>query len=483
MPRDVDSTPGSLPPGPRAAAARPAVNAPPPSIATGLSTTASEARDMLIQGLTHDDYQPDTPGDPLAAFLGQTGTHSHADNAAFKAFAVPPGVAVMAEAGPVPAPVQAPVPAPVPAPTPAIAAKPVAMTAAPATAQTAPASVAAPAPKNSSSISAASKASPTYAGVFQPFEVTPGISVPSHLGAHFGPATQYSDQAKVNDVLDRMKAAGVGYSTIVVNGANPGSMDNVIKAMKDRGIEPVVRFVPNGDYNKPLSNYTPDDIKQYGDTAAHLQSMGIKTIQLDNEPDLLHLPQSGKEFTEVMHRYAQNEAALIQAVHLQAPGMAVGLPPMSFSEANTPGREYAERFFKTNLQNLAALDKASGGKLLDNTFLATHPYDSGSGAGGPTYNERYRQMAFDAAGRHFNTLATEGGNPRQGTSGQTAWQIHEKELQHIAQNPNDTQNLWIIAGGYLDGSNGEWEGDALIHRDGAEDPTLKNLRKVFNGTY
>jgi hypothetical protein len=310
-----------------------------------------------------------------------------------------------------------------------------------------------------------------YKSMFESFEVTPGVSVPSHLGAHWGPATSYDNQGRIDAVADEMKKMGVGFSTIIVDAGNPGGMDKVIASLKARGIEPVVRMLPPGDYNKPLSSYSQDDIAKVAALAQHLRDAGVKLVQLDNEPNLEGLPKDGAAYDQMIDAYTKNEAALIRAIKSSAPGVAIGMPPMS--PANDA---FEQKFYQDNLSRLQQQD----GSLLDGTFLATHPYDTGGQ--GSKVNQRYRDWAFEATGRHFNTLATEGGNPRNNRSEDGSWNIHHQDFLWMGQHPEDTQNLWIIADGYLNGgSGGNWEMDALIHADGHLDTTVRELERIVSG--
>lgn len=329
-----------------------------------------------------------------------------------------------------------------------------------------------------------SNAGPVYKKMFDSFTVAPGVTIPSHLGAHWGPEASYQDQGRIDAVADRMKQMGIGYCTVIVSSDNPGAQDKTLAALRARGIEPVVRFIVGGDYNKPLADYGPAELDKFRATVQHLRDAGVKMIELDNEPNLENLPHDGPAFDAAMRKYADTAAQMIAIVHREAPGMAVGLPPTA-----PTNDAFEQKLYKTMLGNLAAIDRTSTdpalrGHVFDRVFLATHPYGVGAPGDGPEANGRYRQWAKEATGRDFTTLATEGGNPRNGSDGQAAWGIQNRDFRWLGSHSGDTQCLWLIADGALTGRGGDqWERDAMIHPDGSVDPTLDYLGKIYRGEW
>jgi hypothetical protein len=145
---------------------------------------------------------------------------------------------------------------------------------------------------------------PAYAAAFQPHQVAPNVSVPTKIGVHWGPATAYSDVGRINAVADSLKERGVGFVTVIVNSENVEAQQASIKALLDRGIEPVIRLLPGNEYNKTMDQLSDAEMESMANAAKKLQDMGVKLIQLDNEPN--H-DEGGKQlFSKLEARYSPN---------------------------------------------------------------------------------------------------------------------------------------------------------------------------------
>lgn len=340
---------------------------------------------------------------------------------------------------------------------------------------------------SSSSTSAARRPSPTdgirpkpeYAGAYKPHPVTAHVSVPSKVGVHWGPATAYSDVNRINAVADSLKQRGVGFVTVLVNSENVEGQKASIQALLDRGIEPVIRLLPGDQYNKTMDQLSDAEMESMANAARKLQDMGVKLIQLDNEPnhdeggkqlfgklEARYSPNATEaqkqEYEQAMDRYATNLAKTMSLIQEKAPGMAVGFA------AFAPGRPHQEEMFNDLVWRMKAQNDATGGNLLENAWLATHPYSIGAEGDGVVLAEHWRDTAERVLGIPMDSLATEGGNPiRQDRAEkeQPSSDINMAQLRAVANDPNATQNYWLIGDQVLTGSKerGPWEMDSLVY--------------------
>src|SRR5512140_2208417 len=115
---------------------------------------------------------------------------------------------------------------------------------------------------------------PAFRSLYQPYEVANGVKVPSRVGVHWGPETSYSNVGRINDVADRLKSQGVGFATVIVNSENVQGQAPTIKALLDRGIQPVVRLLPGNQYDKTMDHLSEDEMKSMADAAGQLRQMG-----------------------------------------------------------------------------------------------------------------------------------------------------------------------------------------------------------------
>lgn len=320
---------------------------------------------------------------------------------------------------------------------------------------------------------------PAYADAYQPHQVTSSVSVPTKVGVHWGPATSYTNEANINAVADSLKARGVGFATVIVNSDNVQGQAASIKALLDRGIEPVIRLLPGGNYNKTMDQVSDAEMESMANAAKQLKDMGVKLIQLDNEPN--H-EEGGKtirgklearyganptddqvrEYTETMDRYASNLAKTLSLIEQKAPGTAVGFG------AFAPGQPKQEEMFNDLIWRMKAQNDATGGKLLQNAWLAVHPYSVGAPGDGVKLAEHWRETAEKVLGPPMRSLSTEGGNPiRQDRAAKEkpSSDINLAQLREVAQDPNATQNYWLVGDQVLSGDaqGGPWEMDSLVY--------------------
>ena len=320
---------------------------------------------------------------------------------------------------------------------------------------------------------------PAYAAAYQPHQVTANVSVPTKVGVHWGPATSYSDVSRINAVADSLKQRGVGSVTVIVNSDNVERQQASIKAQLDRGIEPVIRLLPGNEYNKTMDQLSDSEMESMANAARKLQEMGVKLIQLDNEPNHDEggkqlfsklearyspnaTPEQRQEYEQTMDRYAANLARTMSLIEQRAPGMAVGFG------AFAPGRPHQEEMFNDLVWRMKAQNDASGGQLLSNAWLATHPYSIGAEGDGIALAEHWRDTAERVLGIPIQSLATEGGNPirqNRAEKEQPSSDINLAQLRAVASTPNTTQNYWLIGDQVLTGSPepGPWEMDSLVY--------------------
>ncbi|HEX5753895.1 MAG TPA: hypothetical protein VFZ09_47365 [Archangium sp.] len=320
---------------------------------------------------------------------------------------------------------------------------------------------------------------PAYAAAFQPHQVAPNVSVPTKIGVHWGPATAYSDVGRINAVADSLKERGVGFVTVIVNSENVEAQQASIKALLDRGIEPVIRLLPGSDYNKTMDQLSDAEMESMANAAKKLQDMGVKLIQLDNEPnhdeggkqlfsklEARYSPNATEaqkqEYEQAMNRYADNLAKTMSLIEQKAPGMAVGFA------AFAPGRPHQEEMFNDLVWRMKSHNDASGGELLKNSWLATHPYSTGQEGDGVALAEHWRHTAEQVLGFPIKSLATEGGNAirhDRATTEQPSSDINLAQMRAVANDPNATQNYWLIGDQVLTGSSepGPWEMDSLVY--------------------
>ncbi|MEN9800533.1 MAG: hypothetical protein RL653_4230 [Pseudomonadota bacterium] len=366
------------------------------------------------------------------------------------------------------------------------------------------------------------KPAPSFAPLYQSYEVVPGVSVPGRIGMHWGAGTHYDNVARINEVADLLKARGVGYVPLIVDARNPQHMKPVIDALLARGIEPVARILPGGEYNKTWDMVTAADIAQVGNAAAVLKGYGVKMVKLDNEPNwleagkqLYHAYRSGDATARagVTWQYGRNLALTLVEIQKRAPGMATGIASFGTGYPGGPGgpgSDYdgkqaftalSDQMFKDMMYALKAnLDLTQGGAAaLDKVFIGVHPYVApGDTSFGAAAEDRYRTFAATILQRpNIRSLALEGGIKPSASSSEAGNNTDNlAAMRDTAKLNNGTQCLWILGDHYLTGAPGgpsaqnAWELDAFVTF--AQDaqgrwvpvrrPFFDSLLKMANGT-
>lgn len=356
----------------------------------------------------------------------------------------------------------------------------------------------------------------SFAPLYQSYEVIPGVSVPGRIGMHWAPGTHYDNVARINEVADMLKARGVGYVPLIVDGRNPQNMKPVIDALLARGIEPIARILPSGDYNKTWDQVTPAEISQVAGAAAVLKGYGVKMVKLDNEPNwdeggkTLHQVYAANGDPKAMEaaswRYGQNLAATLVEIQKRAPGMATGIASYGTGHPGPTKAAFdsmSERMFKGTLYALKAnLDLMQGGAAaLDKVFIGVHPYVApGDTSFGVAAEDRYRAWAAVILNRpNIKSLALEGAIKPTASKDEAANNTENLQvMRDAAKASNGTQCLWILGDYYLTGAPGVptndyvWEKDSLltyaqdVHGNWLNIPVRRaffdSLLKMANGT-
>lgn len=318
--------------------------------------------------------------------------------------------------------------------------------------------------------------------LYTPFEVIPSISVASHLGMHWGTEQQGYNDIRERDVLRRIKQQGVGYVVILVQVGNPWAMNATIQRIRQEGMTPVVRLV--WTFGQSFEHAPQSVLDQHISAASALYDMGVRIVQVDNEPNEVTVSDRW--------RYAEKVAYVMNGItSLEGAGkrLAVGTPPMGYASPSiaveAANLNHLQGFFRDMMWNLRWLDRnVHGGRVFKNAFIATHPYDKGEPGGGAVFSDWFRDTAGAIAERTFTTLATEGGNPIRPSDPDAVW-IIEDDLRSIEWRPNLTQCLWLAGERYLTNNPSaafsDWEPDAFYRFDGTVSLVPRMLREYASG--
>ncbi|MBN2359649.1 MAG: hypothetical protein JXR83_09340, partial [Deltaproteobacteria bacterium] len=323
---------------------------------------------------------------------------------------------------------------------------------------------------------------PANGGVYQPFEVAPGASVNGRLGAHWPSDTWGStDPAQRAQLISEMQKLGVGYCTVLVDPNRPEANDAAIRELMAAGITPTVRLMEPG----PMDQWSGDDIEKMGDAAVHLQQLGVKLIQVGNEPNhndesKLGDGASPERRAEYQRRCNENlVAALVEIRDRCGDSVKLGLPPMAPGTPNSGGYFDSHQFYRSMCQAVAAAEKPPQ-KLVD--WIPTHNYvaignenipDGRGGFGSPNFND-YARIASQEFHRDLRALSTEGG------SHPSHWQGSQDEgelqalMQNMESNGGATTCLWLLYGD-------NWSNHALLHGEGDHGDALEYLRRHRRG--
>lgn len=325
--------------------------------------------------------------------------------------------------------------------------------------------------------------------VYSPFEVAPGVFVNGRLGAHWFSDTWGNSAERADEALDRMQQLGVKYCTLLVDPGRPEAMYPVIEKMMAKGITPVVRLYV-GD---APDTWSGEQIAQMGEAAHKLAALGVKLIQVGNEPNIEgRLSARGMNDERGLETYLANSTrrlvdALVAVQAAVGDSAAIGLAPMACGAGDVPslGVLSPSRYFTRLCQEVAAREEQTGLRLVD--WLSTHTYSMGEPGSattpdtargnlgwGPTSSAWYEAQAAAILGRDLTALSTEGGaEPNaflKGNGALVTRQMDEAYAQ-LAQNAGTTNCLWLL---YGDGES--WNRNALADGEAAWTDALAAYR-------
>lgn len=308
--------------------------------------------------------------------------------------------------------------------------------------------------------------------VYAPYEVSPGASVNGRLGVHWFSNQYDNDMGRAQAVIDKMKAMGVGYCTLLVDPGNPAANGALISKLQQNGITPVVRLY-NGT---PPDQWSDQDIANMASGAKKLAELGVKLIQVGNEPNIegklkergMLSPQAWQQYLDSsVKRQAEAMLAVKRAVGDSA---KVGIPPMACGSPDKPdwGSYAPETYFQKLLGAIKDVERSSGTRIAD--WVPTHTYTSGNPgdplrsdtarghlAWGPDASRWYEEQVSKTLGRRLKSLSTEGGaepNAFRNNPGLVDAQMNDA-MSQLQGNKNLTNCLWLL---YDDAgmSRGEW---------------------------
>ena len=339
---------------------------------------------------------------------------------------------------------------------------------------------------------------PAQAGsVYAPFEVAPGVSVNGRLGVHWLNTQYDSDMGRAQKVIDKMKEMGAGYCTLLVDPGNPGAQADLIKKLQDNGISPVVRLY-NGT---PPDQWSDDDIKKMADGAKALSAMGVKLVQVGNEPNLEgKVLEQGISRADYLAKSAERQAQALLAIrNVVGDSVKLGIPPMGCGspDSDGTGTHSPQTYFPAMLQAIHRLEVQSGKKLCD--WIPTHTYTMGApGTDGPSQmgstsrgqlgwgpatGSWYEQQVRAVLGYSVKSLSTEGGaepNAFRNNPDLVKGQMDEA-MSQLQGNKNLTNCLWLLYDdeGLRSGNWGAWDKSALTNGEGAWGSGLTDYRTDY----
>ncbi|MBS1148468.1 MAG: hypothetical protein H6Q89_166 [Myxococcaceae bacterium] len=361
-----------------------------------------------------------------------------------------------------------------------------------------PAPAPAPAPSGPAPVDPTAPAGPAAAGsVYAPYQVAPGASVNGRLGVHWRSDQYDNDMGRAQRIIDQMKAMGAGYCTLLVDPTNPAANANLIRKLQENGITPVVRM-----YNStPPDQWSDQDLQNMASCAKQLAGMGVKLVQVGNEPNLEgNLLARGVPRDEYLQRSAMRQAQALLVIR-QAVGDSVklGIPPMGCGspDSDGTGTHAPQTYFPALLRAIHGIEQANGVKLCD--WIPTHTYTMGQpGTDGPSQmgstargqlgwgpatGSWYEAQVKNILGYSAKSLSTEGGsepNAFRNNPELVQAQMHEGMAQ-LQGNRNLTNCLWLLYDekGLQSGEWGAWDKFALTDGEGAWGPGLAEYRQNY----
>lgn len=348
--------------------------------------------------------------------------------------------------------------------------------------------------------------------VYAPYEVVPGVQVNGRLGAHWPVVYDPGNTAQVDATLAKMKELGVGYTTMNLSPselADPRRKENIQKVfdkLQAAGITPTVRIYEPSSPDQ----WNTETIDRMSKTAVELGKMGVRLIQLGNEPNI-ETNLEGRQGQVTKEQYLRDSVARqVDALVAMQDALAreglsgqvkVGIPPMAAGASDAAPFAFApDTYFKALVQGIAERERASSPprRLVD--WIATHTYvwEDGVNAGttpgsggargqmgwGPETGPWYEKWAQQALGYAPRSLSTEGGaSPDSFRPDNTSQVAHELDttLNQLRGNRGVTGCLWLEWES-VRGSN-NWDRSVFIPRDGNPDGAWREALPAYRDAW
>jgi hypothetical protein len=335
--------------------------------------------------------------------------------------------------------------------------------------------------------------------VYAPFEVADGVFVNGRIGVHWDASSTSTPMPNdaVTEGIRQAQELGAGYAVVLVDVNNYQAQDQLLEALREAGITPVVRL---------YTPVTPDQwdqnlIDQMSAAAAHLaNNVGIELIQVGNEPNIegahrvdINDPESRNRYFETS---IENQAWAVEAVNDAVAGTnaVIGIPPMAggatYFNDDTFGVYSAQEYFVALVEEIASREEP-GEQLVG--WIPTHTYswpdnestdpdpNCGCARGhmgyGPEVSEDYEAMAAEILGYDPTALSTEGGpspDAIRAENPEAAAAAMNEALIQVQLDEGLTQALWL-SWETNPGSNA-WDNFALYGDDGFYGPGLDLYR-------
>lgn len=333
--------------------------------------------------------------------------------------------------------------------------------------------------------------------VYAPYEVAPGVKVNGRLGVHWINTVHDGDMGRAQKLIDKMKTMGVGYTTLLVDPRNPGAQANLIKKLQENGITPTARLY----IGTPPDEWSAEDIAVMASGAKALDAMGVKLVQVGNEPNLEgNLLKRGVSREVYLAASVEKQAQALLAVrNAVGDSVKIGIPPMGSGspDSDATGTHAPQTYFPAMLQAIHRLELQSGKRLCD--WIPTHTYTMGQpgtdgpsqmGATsrgqlgwGPATSAWYEQQVRQVLGYSAKSLSTEGGaepNAFRNNPDLTRGQMQEA-MDALRGNKNLTNCLWLLFDdeGMRNGEWGKWDKIALLDGEGAWAGGLSKYRDDY----
>lgn len=252
-------------------------------------------------------------------------------------------------------------------------------------------------------------------------------------GIHWIPTVSQSP-AEVDRYVAQARQMGMKWVLFLNEGTQIGRNDYLVRKLTEAGIEPMMRIYTDG--------LSPLDTEALQDTVAHYTDLGVRYVQLYNEPNLMvethGAPPSVDRYLDLWIPAAEATIA------------GGGLP--GFGALSPMGEFDDRRFLRESLAELKARGKAD---LLNTGWLSMHNYTGPLALEHPDgfrRFEQYNDIISQELGRQMPIIGTEGGthvtehvSPEQ----QIAMVTGAYDYMRSQREPyNFAYTYWIIANGH-----------------------------------